>query len=346
MNLWQTWGYGMQPSNNRHSNQFQLGAFLHYLMSECGLSENTLAAYRSDIMRFFRWKKVHFEADIKQLTIGELTHYVEWLGSQQLSPKSVARHLASLSSFFRFEIFEGRATENMAKLLDSPKLWDRLPTVLSPSSIDKLLNVPIVGSLKGDRSKAILETLYASGCRVSELAGLRITDIDLQNGWVRCVGKGDKQRMVPLGRQGRDALTIYLNQWRSQLAAKSAESKNILFLTNRGRPIRRNLIWKLVKQCSELAGLPSSVSPHTLRHSFATHLLAGGADLRVVQELLGHASIATTQIYTRVEIGKLKQVHKSFHPRESATIVPQKIELPLKNVKPKSIPKSSTRKPS
>ena len=226
----------------------------------------------------------------------------------------------------------------MAKLLDSPKLWDRLPTVLSPNSIDKLLSVPVAGTLKGDRSRAILETLYASGCRVSEVAGLRINDIDLQNGWVRCVGKGDKQRMVPLGRKGREALAEYLTLRRPQLAAKSAESKDFVFLTNRGRPVRRNLIWKLVKHCSMQAGLPVTVSPHTLRHSFATHLLAGGADLRVVQELLGHASIATTQIYTRVEISRLKQVHQTCHPRESASIIPQKLDLPLKNIKPKSAP--------
>jgi len=330
----------MQPLRklSPKTHQFQLGAFLHYLMSECGLSENTLAAYRSDIMRFFRWKNAHFPGELNKLAIQDLTNYVEWLSLQNLAPKSVARNLASLSSFFRFEIFEGRATENMAKLLDSPKLWDRLPTVLSPNSIDKLLSVPVAGTLKGDRSRAILETLYASGCRVSEVAGLRISDIDLQNGWVRCVGKGDKQRMVPLGRKGREALAEYLTLRRPQLAAKSAESKDFVFLTNRGRPVRRNLIWKLVKHCSMQAGLPLTVSPHTLRHSFATHLLAGGADLRVVQELLGHASIATTQIYTRVEISRLKQVHQTCHPRESASIIPQKLDLPLKNIKPKSAP--------
>ena len=330
----------MQPLKklSPKSHQFQLGAFLHYLMSECGLSENTLAAYRSDIMRFFRWKNANFPGELNKLAIQDLTNYVEWLSLQNLAPKSVARNLASLSSFFRFEIFEGRATENMAKLLDSPKLWDRLPTVLSPNSIDKLLSVPVAGTLKGDRSRAILETLYASGCRVSEVAGLHMSDIDLQNGWVRCVGKGDKQRMVPLGRKGREALAEYLTLRRPQLAAKSAESKDFVFLTNRGRPVRRNLIWKLVKHCSMQAGLPVTVSPHTLRHSFATHLLAGGADLRVVQELLGHASIATTQIYTRVEISRLKQVHQTCHPRESASIIPQKLDLPLKNIKPKSAP--------
>ena len=317
------------------SPQFQLGAFLHYLMSECGLSENTLAAYRADMIRFFRWKKAAFSGPLNTLGIKDLTNYVQWLSQQNLAPKSVARHLASLSSFFRFEIYEGRATENLAKLLDSPKLWDRLPTVLSPSAVDKLLAVPVAGTMRGDRSRAILETLYASGCRVSEVAGLRLGDVDLAKGWVRCVGKGDKQRVVPLGQKGRQALELYLKQWRPGLAARSVESEDVLVLTNRGRPVRRSLIWKLVKTSAMQAGLPSAVSPHTLRHSFATHLLAGGADLRVVQELLGHSSIATTQIYTRVEISRLKQVHATCHPRESPSPPPPNVALPLRAGRPK-----------
>lgn len=317
--------------NSNSKSQFQLGAFLHYLMSECGLSENTLAAYRGDVIRFLKWKKEAFPGDLNTLGIRDLTNYVDWLGRLNLAPKSVARHLASLSSFFRFEIYEGRSTENLAKLLDSPKLWERLPTVLSPVAVDKLLCSPVPGTLRGDRSRAILETLYATGCRVSEVAGLKLGDLDLDKGWVRCVGKGDKQRMVPLGQKGRDALKVYLKERRPVLAAKSLDSKDFLFLTNRGKPVRRNLIWKLVKTCALQSGLSNKVSPHTLRHSFATHLLAGGADLRVVQELLGHSSIATTQIYTRVEISRLKQVHASCHPRESRTELPQQLNLPLKS---------------
>lgn len=320
-----------QPGKlNRQSPQFQLGAFLHYLMSECGLSENTLAAYRGDVMRFLRWKKQHFAGPINALKIQDLAGYVDWLGTQNLAPKSICRNLASLSSFFRFEIYEGRSTENLIKLLDSPKLWDRLPTVLSPQSVTKLLEAPIAGTLKGDRARAILETLYASGCRVSEVANLRLSEIDLEAGWMRCVGKGDKQRVVPLGKQGRDALEVWLKRHRPQLAMKSNESQAWVFLTNRGKPVGRNSIWKLVKHFATAAGLTSKVSPHTLRHSFATHLLAGGADLRVVQELLGHSSIATTQIYTRVEISRLKKVHAECHPREALRQPPAPQSLPLK----------------
>jgi integrase/recombinase XerD len=307
---------GQSEKSNRHS-KFQLGAFLHYLMSECGLSENTLAAYRGDVMRFLRWKNQCFKGDLYQLKVADLEQFVEWLGDSGLAPKSIARSLASLSSFFRFEIYEGRAEENLVKLVDAPALWDRLPTVLSPSQINSLLEAPIAGTLRGDRARAILETLYASGCRVSEVAGLKLADIDLEKGWLRCVGKGDKQRLVPIGQQGISALKAYLHEHRPRLVGKSLLAKDFLFLNNRGRPVSRNAIWKLVKDYAIAAGIISKVSPHTLRHSFATHLLAGGADLRVVQELLGHASIATTQIYTRVDISRLQKIHRECHPRES-----------------------------
>ncbi|MFM1800683.1 MAG: Tyrosine recombinase XerD [Planctomycetota bacterium] len=318
-----------QGKKDRHS-KFQLGAFLHYLMSECGLSENTLAAYRGDVMRFLNWHQKHPSESLNLLTLRDLTQFVDWLSEQNLAPKTIARNIASLSSFFRFEIFEGRSQENLIKLLESPKLWDRLPNVLSPDSVSRLLEAPITGSLKGDRARAILETLYASGCRVSEVAHLRLTDVDLEEGWVRCVGKGNKQRMVPLGTQGRAALDLYLKKYRPDLAIRSKESGNWVFLSNRGRRIGRNSIWKLVKFYATSAGLNPRVSPHTLRHSFATHLLAGGADLRVVQELLGHSSIATTQIYTRVEIGRLKTIHSQCHPREKPKVEGLPLNLPLK----------------
>lgn len=324
------------PQDGSHrSSKFQLGAFLHYLMSECGLSENTLAAYRGDVMRFLRWKNQHYTGEIKSLKVADLEKFVEWLGQNGLAPKSIARSLASLSSFFRFEIYEGRAEENLVKLVDAPQLWDRLPTVLSPAQISSLLEAPIAGSLRGDRARAILETLYASGCRVSEVASLKLNDLDLEKGWLRCVGKGDKQRLVPLGSQGIAALNNYLIQHRPRLVGKSPLARDFVFLNNRGRPVGRNSIWILVKKYALEAGITSKVSPHTLRHSFATHLLAGGADLRVVQELLGHASIATTQIYTRVDISRLQKIHRQCHPRESnLPKIDPAAPLPLKKRKP------------
>lgn len=320
-----------KKSWNHDKPQFQVGAFLHFLMGECGLSENTLAAYRVDVMRFLKWRTKTGNRDVGSLRLTDLSDYVSWLHDQNLAPKSIARNLAALSSFFRFEISEGRAQENLVKLIDAPKLWDRLPTVLSPTAVDRLLAVPVTGTMKGDRARAVLETLYASGCRVSEVAGLRMGDLDLDNGWLRCIGKGNKQRLVPIGTKGREALTHYLNTWRPQLLTKSKEPIDRVFLSNRGRQVSRNAIWKLVKTSAIQAGLSPNVSPHTLRHSFATHLLAGGADLRVVQELLGHSSIATTQLYTRVEVGRLKQVHAQCHPRSNIARPTELPPIPLKS---------------
>ncbi|MEA2632381.1 MAG: integrase/recombinase XerD [Chloroflexota bacterium] len=291
-----------------------IGSFLHYLMSECGVSPNTLAAYRSDIMRFNGWRKVHAPGPLAELDIADLTGYVDHLSGAGLAPSSVGRHLASLSTFFRFLIFDGRLSENVAKLLVAPTVWDRLPTVLGPAAVERLLAAPDGATRLGRRDRAALETLYATGCRASEVAGLRPTDLDLVAGVARCVGKGDKERIVPLGSRARSALSDYLTRDRPALVARRRETATV-FVARSGRPLSRVGLWRIVKTHSLAAGLPPTVSPHTLRHSFATHLLAGGADLRAVQEMLGHASIATTQIYTRVELSRLRAVHEKFHPR-------------------------------
>ena len=291
-----------------------VGPFLHYLMAECGLSPNTLAAYRSDIIRFGRWRKQHAPGPLAALTIATLTGYVDYLTGCGLAPSSVGRNLAALSTFYRFLIYDGRLSENVAKLLVAPAVWDRLPTVLGPSAVDKLLEAPDPELTLGRRDRAAMETLYATGCRASEVANLRPGDLDLAGGSARCIGKGNKERLVPLGARAREALTDYLTRDRPRLVAGRVDVPNV-FVTGRGRPLTRNGLWAIVKKHALAAGLPGGVSPHTLRHSFATHLLAGGADLRVVQEMLGHASIATTQIYTRVELSRLREVHARFHPR-------------------------------
>lgn len=291
-----------------------IGPFLHYLMAECGVSPNTLAAYRADIVRFSRWRKEHAPGPLGSLDVPALTGYVDYLAGCGLAPSSVGRHLASLSTFFRFLIVEGRLSENLAKLLVAPAVWDRLPTVLSPSAVDRLLAAPNPETRMGRRDRAALETLYATGCRASEVVGLRPRDIDLKAGLARCVGKGDKERFVPLGSRAIEAVTTYLERDRRALIARRPETE-ALFVARTGRPLSRVGLWHVVKTHAQTAGLSGNVSPHTLRHSFATHLLAGGADLRVVQEMLGHASIATTQIYTRVELSRLREVHARFHPR-------------------------------
>ena len=293
-----------------------IGPFLHYLMAECGLSSNTLAAYRSDVMRFSRWRKEFAPGPLADLKIGDLTGYVDHLSRSGLAPSSIGRNLAALSTFYRFLIYDGRLSENVAKLLVAPAVWDRLPTVLGPKAVDTLLNTPDVELTMGRRDRAVLETLYATGCRASEVVGLRPGDLDLVGGSARCIGKGDKERVVPLGLRAREAIAEYVRKDRDRLLFGRFGVPN-LFVTKRGRPLSRIGLWTIVKTHVRAAGLPESVSPHTLRHSFATHLLAGGADLRVVQEMLGHASIATTQIYTRVELSRLREVHDRFHPRSS-----------------------------
>lgn len=291
-----------------------VGPFLHYLMAECGVSPNTLAAYRSDIMKFVRWRKAHAPGPLESIDVPELSGFVAHLHELGLAPSSIGRHLATLSTFFRYLIFEGRLTENVAKLLVAPAVWERLPTVLSPSNVDRLLNAPSADSLVGRRDRAVLETLYASGCRASEVAGLRPRDLDLEAGLLRCVGKGDKQRVVPIGQRACEALRAYLDTARSTLI-RGRPDPGTVFVSRWGRALSREAIWRVVTGHARSIGLTGRVSPHTLRHSFATHMLAGGADLRVVQELLGHASIATTQVYTRVEMSRLIEVHRSFHPR-------------------------------
>jgi integrase/recombinase XerD len=283
-------------------------------MGECGVSPHTLAAYRSDIMRFVRWRKAAAPGPLASLDAVALSRYVASLNQDGLAPRTVCRHLASLSTFFRFLVFEGRLAENTAKLLTAPAVWDRLPTVLSPAAVDRLLSLPNRETRLGRRDRAILETFYATGCRASEVAGLRPVDLDLQDGLVRCVGKGNKERRVPLGSRAVTALAAYLGHDRSLLVARQPGTPTV-FVSKSGRPLSRNALWSIVKRYARAAGLPTDVSPHTLRHSFATHMLAGGADLRVVQEMLGHASIATTQVYTRVELSRLRKVHSRFHPR-------------------------------
>jgi integrase/recombinase XerD len=294
-----------------------VGPFLYYLMAECGVSSHTLAAYRSDLMGFLRWRKAHAPVPLKQLDLASLSGYVEDLSRSGLAASSIGRHLASLSTFFRYLVLEGKLSENVARLLIAPAVWDRLPTVLGPSAVDRLLQAPDPKTRLGRRDRAALETLYATGCRASEVVGLRPADLDLKTGLARCVGKGDKERWVPLGSRAIGAISSYLADDRPVLISRHPETATIL-VSKTGRPLSRIGLWRIVKQHARACGLKGDVSPHTLRHSFATHLLAGGADLRAVQEMLGHASIATTQIYTRVELSRLREIHARFHPRSQS----------------------------
>lgn len=287
-------------------------AFVRYLASECHLAANTVAAYRRDMRRFFGWLAGR---RIAGLTVSDLADYPRALAAQGLAPTSVARHIASLRMFFRYLQLEGMLNDNQADLLSSQKLWQKLPTVLSPAQVDTLLTAPIKGEPRWRRDRAILETLYATGCRVSELSSLRPRDLHLKEGYCVCHGKGDKQRVVPLGERAKEALHEYLERERPKLAARREPASEFLLLSSRGRRLSRQRVWELIKQYAAVAGVTAELSPHSLRHSFATHLVGGGADLRQVQEMLGHASIATTQIYTHVDHTRLKKVHAAYHPR-------------------------------
>lgn len=292
--------------------QRYVGAFLDYLKSECHLSENTVAAYGRDLRKLRDWLEGRSPAS---LAIRDLTEFAQHLRSRGLAPPSVARHLAALKMFFRYLQLEGLLQENPAELLASQKLWQRVPQVLTAPAVARLLTAPNKQDPYWRRDRALLELMYATGCRASEVSNLAIRDVHLREGYCLARGKGDKQRIVPLGEAAISAVNDYLESERGKLAAMISPSPAWLLLTRTGKRLRREAIWELVKKYARRSGAPEDMSPHTLRHSFATHLLAGGADLRQVQELLGHASITTTQIYTHVDRSRLKRVHQQFHPR-------------------------------
>jgi len=287
-------------------------AFVRYLRTECHLAENSVLAYERDLRRFFEWLRGR---RIEGLSVSDLSDYPAWLTAKELAPASISRHIVSLKVFFRYLQLEGILADNQAELLGSPKLWQRVPTVLSSAEIDALLSSPRPPRPWWRRDRAMLELLYATGCRVSELSLLRPRDVHLAERYCLCHGKGDKQRVVPLGRRAAEAVEAYLEQERPKLAARRETPSQFLLLSSRGGRLRRERIWELIKLYGREAGCAAELSPHSMRHSFATHLLAGGADLRQVQEMLGHASIATTQIYTHVDYSRLKKVHGAFHPR-------------------------------
>ncbi|REK16578.1 MAG: site-specific tyrosine recombinase XerD [Planctomycetota bacterium] len=289
-----------------------LESFVDYLRSECHLAENTVAAYQRDLRRFTSWLGGR---GVARLTIQELADYASWLHQRDLAPASIARHLASLRVFFRYLQLEGLLRDNLAELLGSQKLWQRVPQVLTSGMVEKLLESPKPGEPQWRRDRALLELLYATGCRASEIAHLKLQDVHLDDGYCLCKGKGNKERLVPLGRRAVEAVRAYLATERPKLVANRSPAPPWLLVSKRGLRLRRERIWELFKRYAAVAGIAADTSPHTLRHSFATHMLAGGADLRQVQEMLGHASIATTQIYTHVDPTRLKKVHKQFHPR-------------------------------
>ncbi|HXP81263.1 MAG TPA: site-specific tyrosine recombinase XerD [Verrucomicrobiae bacterium] len=291
--------------------------FLSYLRVEKGLAQNTILAYGRDLKRFAEFLRKRHKQRMEDVTREDVVDFLSSLYKEKLDSRSVARYLVSLRGLYKFGMMEGTVDTDPTENLESPKIRSSLPTYLRVEEIDKLLQAPNLATPIGLRDRAMLEVLYSTGLRVSELLNLRISDIDMRIGCVRCIGKGDKERLVPIGRKAIEAVEQYLAQARPKFARPSSPPPHnqSLFLTSIGRRLSRVSIWKILHDYGTRLGLRGRLTPHKLRHSFATHLLEGGADLRSVQLMLGHADISTTQIYTHVVEERLKQIYKAHHPR-------------------------------
>jgi integrase/recombinase XerD len=295
------------------SASFHLDVFDNLLSLEKGSSANTREAYRRDIERLIEYAAMKGIADPTALTPKLLREYVYYLKDLGLAPASIRRAISATRTYFKFLLGEGLLPKDPSEKLETPKAWRTLPDVLTVAEIEKILASPSIDDTLAFRDRALLELAYGAGLRVSEWISLQVKDLALEEGLVRVFGKGSKERLVPIGRRAIGSVATYLAELRPRL--DRGEGKGILFLNARGKPLSRMGAWKILRLHVVRAGITKAVTPHTLRHSFATHLLEGGADLRAVQEMLGHASIATTQIYTHVDRDYLRKVHKQFHPR-------------------------------
>ena len=287
--------------------------FLGYLSVERGLSNNTLSSYKRDLSNFFGYIKKRRIVSIDKVTRQMITSFMLSEKDRGLSANSISREVACLKSFFKFLVRENKIKDNITSVIESPKLWKKLPSALDLSEVEKLLKAPNIREPMGVRDKAMLELIYATGMRVSELINLKMDDLNMGVGFIKCLGKGQKERVVPFGSKAREWLVRYLDKGRASFLKKKVS--NFLFLTRLSRPMSRQMFWKIIKKYAVEARIKKDIMPHSLRHSFATHILERGADLRVVQEMLGHSDISTTQIYTHINKERLKSIHHKFHPR-------------------------------
>ncbi len=291
----------------------KLDEFLSYLSVERGLAKNTIQAYRRDLNKYIDYLKRHGIGSIEQVKRPDISSYLLKEKDRGLSSNSITRNLAAIKVFHRFLAGEGYIKDDVTSVIDSPRLWKKLPEVLSTKEVEDLLAQPDLTRWIGVRDKAILELMYATGVRVTELSSLKIHDMNMDVGFIRCIGKGGRERIVPMGKEAIRAVKKYLKKVRPKLTRGA--NPPVLFLSRLGRKMSRQTFWKLTKRYALRAKLRKPITPHTLRHSFATHLLERGADLRVVQELLGHADVSTTQVYTHVDKERLKAIHHKYHPR-------------------------------
>ncbi len=288
-------------------------SFLDNLWMEYGLSENTLSAYRNDLFNLVKWLS-NLQISIADAQRDHLLQYLSYRVSKGMQPRSAARLLSSIRRFYRYQIRQGNLDVDPTDQIEFPKLGRQLPEVLTEEDVEKLLTAPNIAKAQGVRDRAMLEILYACGLRVSELIGLRMHQLNLRTGVLRVLGKGSKERLVPFGEQAGDWLERYLADARPQLL-KEESSCDVLFVSNRGAGMTRQAFWHVIKRHAQAVGIDKHLSPHTLRHAFATHLLNHGADLRVVQMLLGHSDLSTTQVYTHIAQARLQELHREHHPR-------------------------------
>ena len=293
--------------------QGHIDEFINYLAVERGLADNTLLAYRRDLTKYALFLKGRKVDQGNKVSRAHVTDFMFSQKTQGLSATSICRCLSAIKMFHRFLVREGLAPEDPTNLVDTPKLWKRVPDAMTTDEVEAMINATQGNGWQVIRDKAILELFYASGMRVSELVNLNVESINFDIGYVRCIGKGRKERIIPVGKRAREAVQRYCETSRKRLV-KEGKSP-VLFLSRLGKKISRQSIWKLIKSYARKAKIQKEIKPHTLRHSFATHLLEHGADLRSVQEMLGHSDISTTQIYTHVDRERLKNIHKQFHPR-------------------------------
>jgi integrase/recombinase XerD len=292
----------------------ELKDFMHFLIVEKALAKNTIVSYERDLKAYVKYiKTVENVQSINGIGRIQIVHFLGHLKEQGKSSRTIARNIASIRAFHQFLLREKVAEQDPSVHIETPQLERTLPKVLNLQEVERLLETPKLHTHYGLRDKAMLELLYATGIRVSELIGLNLDDAHLTMGFVRCIGKGNKERIIPLGRTAATAIQEYLDKGRPQFIKNQREES--LFVNHHGRRLTRQGFWKILKGLSKEAGIEKELTPHTLRHSFATHLLENGADLRAVQEMLGHSDISTTQIYTHVTKTRLKDVYSQFHPR-------------------------------
>ncbi|WP_338749938.1 site-specific tyrosine recombinase XerD [Bacillus sp. FJAT-52991] len=293
----------------------QLQDFIHYMVVEKGLAKNTIAAYERDLKRYLLYlEKVEQLSSLNEVTRVHIVQFLNELKTEGKSSKTIARHVASVRSFHQFLLREKAVDQDPSVHIETPQTEKKLPKVLNLSEVEALMEAPDRSTPFGLRDQAMLELLYATGIRVSELTSLNLEDIHLTMGFVRCFGKGNKERIIPIGKTAIHVLETYLQDGRPKL--KSAKhTTEALFLNHHGNRLTRQGFWKILKALAQKSNIQKDLTPHTLRHSFATHLLENGADLRAVQEMLGHADISTTQIYTHVTKTRMKDVYTKFHPR-------------------------------